>query len=383
MRTARRSRALEPLLDALASNAAQRDKQGARRSMSATSSERAGCSLSPFRASSAARGADWVEIFDVVRRMAAVDSSLAHLFAFHHLMVATLQFFGTQAQARSAMETTVRERFFWGNAVNPKDPRLRLRRVGESYRLDGVKSFCSGASDSDMLVISALDEEQKLKIAVIPTRRAGVRIHDDWDNMGQRQTDSGSVSFEDVAVGEDELLVSPGPLGSPFAALRPCLAQLILVTIYAGIARGALDEAVAYVRALAPKARRVSARDPFTPSHGRRAFRAGLPPPKPFVTRGAILSAGLGARRRDHAARTRRDRDRCRDRQGASARAALDVGSRMFDIMGARATTARVGLDRFWRNARTHTLHDPLDHKLKEIGDFVLNGVYPTPSFYS
>lgn len=67
----------------------------------------------------------------------------------------------------------------------------------------------------------------------------------------------------------------------------------------------------------------------------------------------------------------------------ASARAALDVSSRMFDIMGARATTAGAGLDRFWRNARTHTLHDPLDHKLKEVGDFALNGAYPTPSFYS
>lgn len=67
----------------------------------------------------------------------------------------------------------------------------------------------------------------------------------------------------------------------------------------------------------------------------------------------------------------------------AGSRAALDVSSRVFDVMGARATTARLRLDRFWRNARTHTLHDPLDHKLKEIGDWALNGVYPTPSFYS
>lgn len=378
-----KTHALEPLLDALASNAAQRDKQGGTAKHERDLIRESGLLALSIPRELGGSGADWVEIFDVVRRMAAVDSSLAHLFAFHHLMVATLQFFGTQAQARSAMETSVRERFFWGNAVNPKDPRLRLRRVGDSLRLDGAKSFCSGASDSDMLVISAIDEEQKLRIAVIPTRRAGVRIHDDWDNMGQRQTDSGSVSFENVAVGEDELLVSPGPLGSPFAALRPCLAQLVLVTIYAGIARGALDEAVAYMRALPPEGAARIGQDPFIRHTAGELFaqvaaaealqqRAAQSFQRGWERRDAITPQERGAIAIDIAVA-----------KAASARAALDVGSRIFDITGARATTARLGLDRFWRNARTHTLHDPLDHKLEEIGDFALNGVYPTPSFYS
>jgi hypothetical protein len=47
------------------------------------------------------------------------------------------------------------------------------------------------------------------------------------------------------------------------------------------------------------------------------------------------------------------------------------------------ATAARYGLDRFWRNARTHTLHDPLDYKLRDIGNWALHGQWPTPSFYS
>jgi alkylation response protein AidB-like acyl-CoA dehydrogenase len=61
----------------------------------------------------------------------------------------------------------------------------------------------------------------------------------------------------------------------------------------------------------------------------------------------------------------------------------LDVTSKVFEVMGARATSARYRFDRFWRNARTLTLHDPLDYKVREVGDYALNGRFPTPSFYS
>jgi alkylation response protein AidB-like acyl-CoA dehydrogenase len=67
----------------------------------------------------------------------------------------------------------------------------------------------------------------------------------------------------------------------------------------------------------------------------------------------------------------------------AAGRCALDVTSTMFEVMGARATSARYRFDRFWRNARTLTLHDPLDYKVREVGDWVLNERFPEPSFYS
>src|SRR5690606_36490785 len=67
----------------------------------------------------------------------------------------------------------------------------------------------------------------------------------------------------------------------------------------------------------------------------------------------------------------------------AAARAALDITSRIFEVMGARATAAKYGFDRFWRNVRVHTLHDSLDYKLKDDGQWVLSGEVPTPSIYS
>jgi alkylation response protein AidB-like acyl-CoA dehydrogenase len=67
----------------------------------------------------------------------------------------------------------------------------------------------------------------------------------------------------------------------------------------------------------------------------------------------------------------------------AAARAALEITSQVFEAMGARATASRYGFDRFWRNVRVHSLHDPLDHKVRDIGHWLLSGVPPTPSLYS
>ena len=66
-----------------------------------------------------------------------------------------------------------------------------------------------------------------------------------------------------------------------------------------------------------------------------------------------------------------------------TTRAGLEVTNRLFDATGARATTARLGLDRFWRNLRTHTLHDPVDYKKRDIGRWYLTEAWPAPSFYS
>jgi alkylation response protein AidB-like acyl-CoA dehydrogenase len=62
---------------------------------------------------------------------------------------------------------------------------------------------------------------------------------------------------------------------------------------------------------------------------------------------------------------------------------ALEVSSRVFELTGARATSSSRGFDRFWRNARTITLHDPVAYKAQEVGDYVLTGTYPTPGPYS
>ncbi|WP_437817726.1 acyl-CoA dehydrogenase family protein [Sorangium sp. So ce1078] len=333
-------------------------------------------------------GAPWTVVLEVVRRIARADSAIAHVFGFHHLMLATLRLFGSADQASRLQAETVAKRWFWGNALNPLDTRARLARRGDALVVRGAKSFCSGASDSDMLILSAIDDAtSRLVVAAVPTGRPGIRVLGDWDNMGQRQTDSGSVELDDVEVRADELLSTPGPLGSPFASLRPCLAQLVLANVYLGIAEGALDEARRYTRAR---------RRPWIAAKGTPATE------DPYVLlRYGDMWLGLEAARllTDRAGTAFQaaweEGDRLSPEQRgacaiavasakvATSRAGLEITNGMFEVMGASATTAGAGMDRFWRNLRTHTLHDPVDYKSRELGAHALNGAIPEPSFYS
>ena len=74
---------------------------------------------------------------------------------------------------------------------------------------------------------------------------------------------------------------------------------------------------------------------------------------------------------------------RCGSRpQGAGHEVALEITTRIFEVTGARST-ATVGLDRFFRNVRTHTLHDPVAYKRREVGRNLLIGELPEPTWYS
>jgi len=332
-------------------------------------------------------GADWATTMQTVRAIASADGSVAHVYAFQHLLLATVRLFGSSAQFEAWARKTVEARLFWGNALNPLDTRAVLERDGANLRLNGQKSFCSGARDADALVVSAIDKATgKLVVGAIPSDRSGITANDDWDNMGQRQTDSGSVVFDNVLLEVGELLTTPGPLGSTFASLRPLIAQLSLCNIYVGIAEGALQEGLALAKE----------RRPWFASGVERI----TDDPYALAAFGDMYAEVEAARQVANAAAARLDEAWAREdrltpeERGRAAvavaaakvvttRVGLDVTSRIFETAGARATTARLGLDRFWRNVRTHTLHDPVDYKRRDIGRWLLAGTWPTPSFYS
>jgi len=56
---------------------------------------------------------------------------------------------------------------------------------------------------------------------------------------------------------------------------------------------------------------------------------------------------------------------------------ALEAAEKLFDLAGSAATRAEHDLDRHWRNARVHTLHDPVRWKYHLLGNYTLNGVLP------
>jgi alkylation response protein AidB-like acyl-CoA dehydrogenase len=244
-------------------------------------------------------GASWQTVLQTVQIMATADASLAQVYGFQHVLLATCRLFGTPDQARRLLGDTVANNWFWGNALNPLDRRLVLATTPSGRVLRGDKSFSTGAIDSDMLIVSALDEGTgKLIVAAIPTARPGIELHDDWDNIGQRQTDSGSSHFSDVAVHDHEILGPPGPLGSTFATLRPCIPQLVFTHVFLGIAEAALGSA----RDDRDR-RRQAARDPRRARHHRADLRGHR---RGSDELGVGLRSVLAQRAGAHAARPRR-----------------------------------------------------------------------------
>lgn len=335
-------------------------------------------------------GGSWLAAFEVTRSIAAVDSSIAHLLSYHFLGVLIPALLGSETQRDHYYRETVANGWFWANAMNPRDRRTELTQLEDgAYRLDGVKSFCSGSVDSDMLPVTACsDGSEELLTVMVPTRRKGVHVKGDWDCMGQRQTDSGAVTFDGVAVTDQEILRLPrDPSRRVRTTLRACINQLVFTNIYAGIAKGALSQAVAYVRRKAqgwgpPPAAPVS-EDPYVLGHfGEMVVQ--LQAAEALVDRAnGVLQDGwdVGTElTEDHRGRIA---VAIAASKVAATKACLDISSRMFDVMGARATLGPLRNDRFWRNARTFTLHDAIDYKIRDVGNWALNEVLPAPGFYS
>ncbi len=333
-------------------------------------------------------GASWPTVFEAVRVVSEADASLGQLFGFHHVICATCRLFGAPEQWRALLSATSREGWFWGNTLNPLDRRLALRHTAGGLRLRGTKSFTTGAMDSEMLLVSAIDEEtERLVVAAVPTQRPGIEVYDDWDNIGQRLTDSGSTVFHDVSLDESEILGPPGPLGSTFATLRSCIAQLTFVNVYLGIAHGALGGAKPYTRsrtrAWPGSGVEHAGEDPYVLEHFGNmwteliAASATADRAAQLLQRAWSLEDDLTPEQRGEVALM------IAAAKVVSSRAVLDISARIFEATGAGATTTHWHLDRFWRNARTLTLHDRLDYKVRELGDWALNDRIPSPSFYS
>ena len=378
----------DQLAAAFAQTAVERDKRGGTAKIERDLLRTSGLLDVTIPADFGGWGMEWSDTMKLIRVFARVDSSLAHLFGFQHLMLASVSLYGSRAQTEELFSETVRNKWFWGNALNPLDKRTNLASKNGGYLINGRKSFCSGAVDSDMLIVSAIRSvDEKFMVAAIPSSRPGIRILDDWDAMGQRQTDSGTVEFCDVAAGQEEFLKTPGPLGSIRASLRSCIAQLILSNIFLGIAEGALEEARNYTLAqtrpwIASTAQNAT-EDPYILANYGNFF-VNLQAAQALTD---IAGESLQRAWESGDAITENQRGKCALDVAASkvttSKAGLEITNRMFEVMGARAAAGPARIDRFWRNLRTHTLHDPADYKIRELGDWALNHQLPKPSFYS
>ena len=259
------------LADQFALTASERDKAGGNPKAERDLIRQSGLLGLSIPQAFGGQGADWKTIFKTIQTIAQVDSSLAHVYGFHHLLIATVQLFAQKEQYSTWFEQTTEQNLFWGNTLNPLDKRTTVQQISaDEYIFHGDKSFCSGSIDSDILLCSGFNAQNKLLIGVIPTQRDGVSFLGDWNNMGQRQTDSGTSHFEQVKIHENELLLNPGPLSTPYSSLRPLIAQLIFVHLFLGVAEGAFEvarETVQQQKAWSKSLVENAVNDPFTQKH--------------------------------------------------------------------------------------------------------------------
>lgn len=384
--------AAETLARALEKNAVQRDREGGHAAAERQLIRDSGLLALSVPRSAGGLGADWPTTYRVVRRLAQADSALAHVFAFHHLQVATVLLYGNAEQQQRLLRQTVTDGWFWGNALNPLDVRLYATATHDGWRLDGLKSYASGSVGSDRLMLSAHVPRADgtgpaLLIGQVSTHGPGIEVREDWDSFGQRQTDSGTVHFKDVVLRRADVLQAPDTTPTPRATLRPLVSQLIMANVYLGLAIGAFEAARRYTRD--------EARPWFSAGVNRAAddpcvqHRYGqlwlLIRPAQLAAEAAALSL-QEALDRGHALRATERGDTAvaiSEAKVLAHRAAVEVSSQMFELTGARSTSSRHGFDRFWRNARVHTLHDPVDQKLRDIGRYQLDDRSPDPTPYS
>ncbi len=383
---------VERLADALAATAVERDRAGGHAAHERQLIRDSGLLRLSIPRAYGGLQADWATIYRSIRRLAEVDSALAHVYAFHHLQMASVLLYGNAEQHQRLFSLTVEDNLFWGNALNPLDQSLVATATDSGWRLDGRKSYASGSVGSDWLCLSAHvlggDKGQSaFLIGVVPTRAQGVSVQQTWDSFGQRQTDSGTVHLEGVSLPRRDVLLAPDATTSTRATLRAQMAQLILTHLYLGIAKGAFETARRFIL------------DKASPWFTSGLERAGDDPVLQhrfgqlrLLVRSAELASDVAMadlQRALNAGVSLSEQQRgelavaAAEAKVLAHRAAMEVSSQFFELTGARSTAGSLGLDRFWRNARVHTLHDPVDLKLRDIGRFALEGTLPVPTPYS
>ncbi|MCG8916039.1 acyl-CoA dehydrogenase [Actinokineospora sp. PR83] len=333
---------------------------------------------------------DHVGTHAVTRVIAAADASIGHLLGYHYLHLWRFGLFDNHEATARIRRGTVENGWFWGGASNPGDV-LTVTPSGGRLLLSGRRPFATGAAVADRLIVNATRTDNGDRLTLdVDAHHPGVHHPDDWDNSGQRLTASGSVVFTDVPVEPDQVVGVLPPADDP-RMVRLVLSsigyQSMLAQVCVALAEGALAEAAKYTRT---KSR------PWGTSGVDQAVQ------DPYVlagygeavaeTRAAALMVDAGV----SALQAASDlgpaiTPELRGETGivvstakvVATGVANRVTARAFDFIGARATTSALGFDRFWRNARTLTLHDPVVYKAKEVGAHYLTGELPTPTAYS
>jgi SfnB family sulfur acquisition oxidoreductase len=326
-------------------------------------------------------GVSSVTLAEVIRIISAADGSLGQIPQNHFYALEVLRVNGSpEQQKRLYAEVLAGQRF--GNALaelgtkTAHDRTTRLSRDGQGWRINGRKFYSTGALYAQRIPTSVIDDDGIQQLAFVPANAAGLSVIDDWSGFGQRTTGSGSVVFENVYVDADDVVPFQTAFERP-TTVGP-LAQILHAAIDTGIARAAYEDALHFVRTRTrpwiDSGIEKAVDDPLT-LHGFGKLSIRLHAAEALLERSGeyldLAQAETTAENLAHASIA------VAEARAISTEISLAASSTLFELAGSQATLAEHGLDRHWRNARVHTLHDPVRWKYHAIGNFYLNDVNP------
>ncbi|MGU3665694.1 SfnB family sulfur acquisition oxidoreductase [Methylobacterium sp. A49B] len=323
----------------------------------------------------------------VIAILAAADPAIAQIAQNHLGIVAAIRTVSDAAQRQFLFGEVLRGTRF-GNAFSERGTKraaefdTRFTDAGDAVIVRGQKFYATGALLAHLVPIVALDAEGRAWYAIAERDAPGLTVIDDWSSFGQRGTASGTVLIEDVRVPKTHLV--PAWKGYEAPTADGAVFQIIQAAIDAGIGREALDDTVRFVREKArpwiDSGQDRAADDPYTiqaigdltiRQHAAEALldRAGLALDAAVAhpTAESVAAAQLAVA----------------EAKVLTTEVALAASNKLFELSGTRSTLAAENLDRHWRNARTHTLHDPVRWKYAIIGNHALNGVNPPQHAWS
>lgn len=316
----------------------------------------------------------------IIALMSGVDGSIGQIPQNHFYALEILRNTGTELQ-KQKFYTEVLNGARFGNALaefktkTSAHKQTALRKTEHGFIINGEKFYCTGSLFAHRIPTLVTDENSHQFLAFVNRDSKGLLLIDDWSGFGQRTTGSGTVKFDNVHVNAEDIIPFDDAYTQP--TITGPYAQLIHAAIETGIARAAFEETLIRVRQTRPwidSGVESATEDPLTLSEiGRvavdvKASELLLKQAARSVDQAKLVTnADTIAKASINVAKVR----------AHSTETALKASSKLIELAGSRASQSKDNLDRFWRNARVHTLHDPSRWKYYFIGNYALNGILP------
>lgn len=324
----------------------------------------------------------FVTLAEVFATISAADPALGQIPQNQVGILSLIAATATRAQ-KEQLFASVLQGWRIGNAgpergsKNTLDLKARITADGDEFAISGQKFYSTGALFAHWVAVKALNDEGRQVMAFVRRGTPGLRVVDDWSGFGQRTTASGTVLLNNVRV-EAELVVDSSRLNDA-PNIQGAVSQLIQAAIDLGIARGAIADTISFVRErsrpwIDAKVERNSD-DPYVIADIGK-LHIELHAAEALLRKAGRVLDDVSAAPIDAPAAARASIT-VAEAKVLSTELSLLASEKLFELAGSRASLAEFNLDRHWRNARVHTLHDPVRWKYHAIGAYRLNGTLP------